>query len=77
MAENADNILDNNIEEKEKKLAERLARIEALEQEVKAKERRQRKRKNLRSKFFFALHRLCGRIWQDGRRKTTVLSTAR
>lgn len=62
MAENADNILDNNIEEKEKKLAERLARIEALEQEVKAKEKAAKEKEKSKKQI---LLRLAPSLWED------------
>jgi len=62
MAENADNILDNNIEEKEKKLAERLARIEALEQEVKAKEKAAKEKEKAKKQI---LLRLAPSLWED------------
>ncbi len=69
MAENADNILDNNIEEKEKKLAERLARIEALEQEVKAKEKAAKEKEKAAKEKEKAkkqiLLRLAPSLWED------------
>lgn len=62
MAENADNMTDNNIEEKEKKLAERLARIEALEQEIKAKEKAAKEKEKAKKQI---LLRLAPSLWED------------